>query len=460
MNTRSQVLSRIGLLGALAVAALLAIPTTLAAQSPETVLECPPMDGLVISPDLEHGVYRGAGIVTRRVKLVQLRDARGGHPCGAGFTVQGSLKQTRVPLAFDRPVATYVRATLEQLLGAPGEAPPGAIPVSVEIEQFDVDYKRTWMGAGDATFEARLAVNVLTDQGPVHAGWVHARETCPQAFSLTGAQKAAVYPGLVALARGFADPSLPLERLAAAPPLAAAEDAAPAAEPVAEAPRRTITTEYQTPLALQTRSFPTWRAIYLNVTESETRDAFGDFFGIAAGGMTWWLTARSGIEGEIGFISSKGSARVLDPSWNVQTGTLEMWALPMSVNYLYRLGGHGGSPNFAPYIGTGIGLVPGLERMRLNATQGDVEFAANLGAFRGAFEGHGILGADFHLSESFHGIIESRWTHSGDGSTVEAVDEKKAEDVAASALLHSIIRRSNFNFTGWGIQAGFRWDLR
>ena len=391
---------------------------------------------VILTPRYTRGEYHGAIIPWRGVRVERITDLRGGDPTLIGATEVGSFKFGRVPLNLSVPVAEFAKKSFDVLLTAD---PAGATPVRVAlgIERFELDCRHGWTGPRDATFRARMAVTALTDSGETPSGWLEADEEFPGGAS-KGLQERLMYRGMVGMAQGF-------ERLNLARPKAGTAVAQGASQTDG---RQTVTSKYQDPWTLSTTQWYGMHFVHHGLTGSQMKDDYGHIQGIMVGGGAWLKKGPAGIGGEGGFLTGRGDAKVLDPSWTVRKRELSLWAIPVSLTGYFRLFGPKRTMPVTPYVGAGIGAFLGVDNLEIDATSAGRELAGYHRALRAAWEGHALAGAEIRIVEGFHLTLETQWTQAGRASIASGVDDKNAEEVEFWNTLHSILERPDDNFTG------------
>jgi hypothetical protein len=400
---------------------------------------------VVLTPRYTRGEYHGAIIPWRAVRVERVTDLRAGDATLVGATEVGGFKFGRVPLNLSVPVAEFTQKSFDVLLTADSA---GAAPVRVAlgIERFELDCQHSWTGPRDATFRARMAVTVITDSGETPSGWLEADEEVHGSTS-KGRQERLMYQGMVGMAQGF-------ERLS----LSRSTAGAPAAPGASQAgARQTVTSKYQDPWTLSTTQWYGVHFVHYGLTGSQMKDSYGQIQGIMGSGGSWLRKGRAGIGGEVGYLTGRCDAKVLDPTWTVRKRELSQWTIPVSVTGYFRLLSPGRATPVTPYIGAGIGAFAGTDNLEIDATSDAEDLAGAHRALRASWEGHALAGAEIRIVEGLHVMLEAQWTQAGKASTASAVDDKNADEVAFWNTLHSILERPDNNFTGWRIAAGFRW---
>jgi opacity protein-like surface antigen len=320
------------------------------------------------------------------------------------------------------------------------------VRVTLGIERFELDCKHGWAGPRDGTFRARMAVTALTDSGETPAGWIEADEESPGGAS-KGLQERLMYQGMVGMAQGF-------ERLSLARPTAGS---AVATDASAAPSRQTVTSKYQDPWTLRTTQWWDVSFVQHGLTGGQMKDSYRNVQGIMSGGGAWLKEGRAGLGGEVGFLTGKGDARVLDPAWTLRKRELSMWAVPVSMTGYFRLLDPKRTLPVMPYLGAGLGAFFGVDKLEIDAVGGLQELSGFHRALRAGWEGHALAGAEIGVSEDLHVMLETQWTQAGKAWIASGVDEKNAEEVQFWNTLHSILERPDNDLTGWRIALGLRW---
>jgi hypothetical protein len=196
------------------------------------------------------------------------------------------------------------------------------------------------------------------------------------------------------------------------------------------------------------------RLVYHGFTTSDMKDSYDHCFCIMAEGVGW-LRGRAGFRLEAGFLLGSGLPRPGNPKWYIEESELSMFAIPIGGTILYRVR-KGEPPHVvSPYVGVGGGVYLGVEKLAAKASDGWESFEAHSRAFRACGAVHAVLGVELRQAQGrYSGVLELRWTKTGDGSTADLLPEEERKEFEET--LFDAVRRSSFNFTGWSVEVGMR----
>lgn len=158
---------------------------------------------------------------------------------------------------------------------------------------------------------------------------------------------------------------------------------------------------------------------------------------------------------EIGYLYREGEPALLGSEWNVLTTTLDMWAVPLTVNYLYFIRERVRARSFLPYIGLGLGTFFGGEKIGATAVTLLKKWDGWAWGFRGSLIGNIVIGTNISPWQGLDAVIEVRWIQSGRGGNIDLVDDE--DEPKFDAYLYPMVQRSSFDFTGWSVSIGIRW---
>lgn len=162
-----------------------------------------------------------------------------------------------------------------------------------------------------------------------------------------------------------------------------------------------------------------------------------------------------GVSFEAGYLYRDGEPTLLPNEWNVLSTSLSMWAVPITVNYLYYIAGYDRARRFAPYVGFGLGTFFGGEKIGAMANTLLKQWDGWTWGLRGSMIGNAVLGAHISPWRGFNAVVELRWIQSGRGGNVDLVDEE--DEPKFDAYLYPLVQRSSYDFTGWSVSVGIRW---
>lgn len=195
------------------------------------------------------------------------------------------------------------------------------------------------------------------------------------------------------------------------------------------------------------------RFVYHTFTDSRMDDCYGHAPYIMADFLL--IRGRHGASFEIGYLYREGKPVPLPTEWNVISTSLSMWAIPVTVNYLYHINGYDRARRFAPYAGLGFGAFFGGEKIGAMATTLLKRWDGWTWGLRGSMIGNVVLGAHISPWHGFDAVVEVRWIQSGRGGNIDIVDEE--DEPKFDAYLYPLVQRSSYDFTGWSISVGIRW---
>jgi hypothetical protein len=167
------------------------------------------------------------------------------------------------------------------------------------------------------------------------------------------------------------------------------------------------------------------------------------------------ITGHHGVSFEVGYLSRDGEPVLLPNEWNVLSTSLRMWAVPITVNYLYHITGYDRARRFVPYAGLGLGTFFGGERIGAMANTLLKQWDGWTWGLRGSMIGNAVIGAHISPWHGFSAVVELRWIQSGRGGNIDLVDEE--DEPKFDAYLYPLVQRSSYDFTGWSVSVGIRW---
>ena len=201
------------------------------------------------------------------------------------------------------------------------------------------------------------------------------------------------------------------------------------------------------------RTFAGARFVYHTFTDSRMDGCYGN----APYLMAEFLVAKGhhGASFEIGYLFREGEPETLPTDWNVLSTSLSMWAMPITLNYLYHINRCEHSSTFDPYIGLGLGAFIGGEKIGVLANTLLKQWDGWAWGLRGSFIGNAVIGAQIAPWSAFDAVFELRWIQSGRGGNIDLIDEE--DEQKFDAYLYPLVQRSVFDFTGWTVSVGVRW---
>lgn len=195
------------------------------------------------------------------------------------------------------------------------------------------------------------------------------------------------------------------------------------------------------------------RLVYHSFTGSEMKDSYEYAPYLAADLLL--IRGHHGASFEIGYLYREGEPALLGSEWNVLSTTLDMWAVPITVSYLYFIRGAERARGFTPYMGVGLGTFVGGEKIGATATTLLKKWDGWAWGFRGSLIGNAVLGMNISPWHGLAAVIEVRWIESGRGGNIDLVDNEY--DPLFDDYLYPLVRRSSYDFTGWSVSIGLRW---
>jgi hypothetical protein len=197
-------------------------------------------------------------------------------------------------------------------------------------------------------------------------------------------------------------------------------------------------------------------AVFHSFTGSEMKDAYGQMYGgLFQGGQQF--PSGVGWRIESGLLIAVGDPRFPDPSWEVESSSMETAVVPLGGTVLYQFSGSEPGRTFVPYVGLGLDGYFGFERTSVKISRSpEGAFDWNDTQYRQTFGGHAIIGMTLGLTEKVLGLVEIRWTQGADGSHV---DHSFSEEQINEGWLEVVkaVQRPDFNFTGLSVSIGARW---
>uniref|UniRef100_A0A832MKY5 Uncharacterized protein n=1 Tax=Eiseniibacteriota bacterium TaxID=2212470 RepID=A0A832MKY5_UNCEI len=392
----------------------------------------------MIRADNRNGEVRGRRFRGSGLRVERVTDRRGGLPEALGRAASDPPERQ---LVLSEPLAGFLARCFysESAQHAP-------IRLALAIERFELTASRTSAGPR-AEVHARIAVALEDDGAETALGWVEHDAVVPASLDLVRAQEALLYQAIRAIGEALGRDEIGARAAAGGSPHGAG--ALPTVH--AEVPRAEAVRAWSTRgSAVHFRSF----------TESVTSDAYGGATGLCDG-VPIWSRGRQGYYASVEFLTARGTPRVVaDTSWVVEKSELSMWALTLGVDALYGIFEQAVERPLFPYVGLGVQFTGGSEKLGATGYRRvpPVEtFSGSTHAVRFAFGVQAVAGMEFRLSPQFAAMIEGRYHLGGNGSTAELpAKTDEAEDKAFRATLHSLVERSNYNLSGWGIAVGFR----
>ena len=195
------------------------------------------------------------------------------------------------------------------------------------------------------------------------------------------------------------------------------------------------------------------RFVYHTFTDSRMDECYGNAPYLMADFLV--LGSHHGALFEIGYLYREGDPTPMPTDWNVISTSLSMWAVPVTVNYLYHITGYDRSHRFAPYVGLGIGTYIGGEKIGAIATTLLKKWDGWTWGIRGSMACNAVIGAHIRPWRGFDTVVEMRWIQGGRGGNIDMVDEE--DEPKFDAYLYPLVQRSSYDFTGWSISVGIRW---
>lgn len=197
-------------------------------------------------------------------------------------------------------------------------------------------------------------------------------------------------------------------------------------------------------------------AVFHSFTGDQMKDAYGQMYGgLFQGGRQF----ASGVSWRIesGLLIAVGDPLFPDPSWEVESSSMQTAVVPLGGSVLYQFSGSEHGRTFSPYFGLGLDGYFGFERTSVKISRSpEGAFDWNDTQYRQTFGVHAIVGMTFGLTENVRGLLEIRWTQGADGSSV---DHSFSEEEINQGWLEVVeaVQRPDFNFTGLGVSLGARW---
>jgi hypothetical protein len=200
------------------------------------------------------------------------------------------------------------------------------------------------------------------------------------------------------------------------------------------------------------------RISYLSFANESMKETYENCVFVTFEGVAW-VKPKFGLSIELGYITGEGTPLRPSSTWELHNSWAKFTAMPLGVNALYRF--TRGSPTefVTPYVGLGPTLWIGGERLYANASRmryGIYDaFEANLLAMDVFAGGQALFGSTFRLGDSVRGILEIRWSQTSSGGLFDLVEEEDKGRIEPK--LYDVVKRSDFEFSGWRIDVGLQW---
>lgn len=196
--------------------------------------------------------------------------------------------------------------------------------------------------------------------------------------------------------------------------------------------------------------------VFHSFTGNQMSDAYGQMFGVGVQ-LARNFASRGEIRVETGILIAVGDPAFPDPSWQVDSSSMETAGLPLAVTFLYQARTHEDRSGIHPYVGVGLNGYFGFERTSVSiqrVPEGDFDW--NETKFRYTGGGHVLAGATVRLANRYRLLLEAMWVQGLDGSTVDL--SFSAEEIAQGwEEAAKAVQRPDFNFTGPTVRIGVMW---
>ncbi len=187
---------------------------------------------------------------------------------------------------------------------------------------------------------------------------------------------------------------------------------------------------------------------YQGTTREETRLRFANQDSV--------VSNAGEARGEVGLLVAAGEPILWDDDWTINSADLFLLALPVSSTYLINLVSDERDQSPRLYIGFGLGLFWGIERLSAKIENQSSIYEWHDTSFRWSFEGHALLGTARPIGDSASLVFELQWTQAGKGRLKRA--ELTAQQIADGwDEVFNDIQHPDFNFTGLNLSLGVRW---
>ena len=179
-------------------------------------------------------------------------------------------------------------------------------------------------------------------------------------------------------------------------------------------------------------------------------------------GHTTWTTGRRGERDLAEFVVGMGGKPGVVPHagadrWTIESSDLGFWSSSNGSATVWGLTDHTHAGAVFPYVGWGLLMHWGFERIGVQASRTTSPSPGttlaqsvdrSLWALRMGLGLRAIAGTEFKLSSSLVAALEGDWTLCTDASKW---------DLGSKRGIYDVVHRSNGNLTGWTLGAGLRW---
>jgi hypothetical protein len=200
------------------------------------------------------------------------------------------------------------------------------------------------------------------------------------------------------------------------------------------------------------------RISYLSFANESMKETYEDCLFFTFEGVAW-VKPQLGLSIEVGYMTAEGTPLRPPSTWELLNSWAKLTAMPIGVNALYRFTKGSPAEPITPYVGIGPTLWIGGERLYANASRMyhgiNEAFEANLLAVNIFGGGQALCGSTFRLGGNIRGVLEIRYSLTSSGGLADVVD---AEDEGLiEPALYSVVKRSDFEFSGWRVDVGVQW---
>lgn len=195
------------------------------------------------------------------------------------------------------------------------------------------------------------------------------------------------------------------------------------------------------------------------LTASEMNRVYGTLGGVKFD-YTYWFRPCWAARAGLNFSSASKKVDVTDPAVKVETNSMDVLSVPMTVEVLRRWRGGDWTREIGAYYGLGIAFIENdetIELLTVGATPLDTLLYVKTD---GAYYSYGVTlvaGYQFHIWNRFHGTLEARWLQAQLGRFRDGAEPKDADEEEAYAEFKRLIHRPDYDVTGWQASLGLNW---
>ena len=209
---------------------------------------------------------------------------------------------------------------------------------------------------------------------------------------------------------------------------------------------------------------PRWWRGYLGVSgaghalsASGMNRIYGDLSGVRAD-YAFWFTPHWALRADAGFVGGSGKVDLVDGTVRPLKNSMTVLTVPFMLEGLYRFGGGDWKRRAWPYCGIGFGTVESDERIELTtvgARYDTLMVRTDSGTIGPVFAV--MAGYQFHVGANLHGVVEARMLQSRARRYHDLSDPNGPDEVAAYDEFSRIIRRPDYDVTGFEFSLGLCW---